>query len=1212
MSRHSSRLARVDHRASLVVIALIVAWALAVPPVSAQTAATATLRGTVLDTTGAVVPGATVTLINQGTREVRTAVTDSRGGYVFSSIIAGTYTVRVEIEGFKTFEQRNIPISPGDTRGLDVTLEVGQRAETITVTAVREITQTETGAREGVITASQIDNLSIIGRSSLELLRIMPGVTPPEPGVLESVGFLTGGNAVNAGSGASYTVNGVRASNNVVLLDGANLIDIGSNNGVILSPNNDMVQEVKVQSSNYAAEHGSAGMQVSAITKSGTSEFHGSLYDYVRHWRFAANDRSNSIVGKPKPRSKFQFPGGNIGGPVLLPGTEFNRNRDRMFFFFGVEVQRQQVDSGSFLSVVPTLKQRQGDFSEALACVGQNLNQPCGAVQIPGGFPGAGNPAPNNNLAPYAHPLGRVLINLFPAPNYSDPTNRYNYAYQALEPNNRVEFTLRTDYNISESTRAYVRLAYQIEKRDEPRGIWWAASQVALPSPNLADSSGRGASFNLVSVLGETMTNEVLVSYARLKLDNDYKDPSKVMRATYGVPDIGFFPDQSPYLPLELISSGWGSGAGHFGELWSPLGNFLFAYNDTTLVSNKLTKIWNSHALKFGASVEQVNKEQNFQNAEHVRMAYASAWIPGSTGNELGDLLVGRPAQVEQGTRIPIGRFRLYNIDAFAQDSWKVRPNLTLEFGLRFSYMPNNVERGGLGAYFDPAFYDRTQGVFLGGDVTRLNGVRYVRYGQAEKRLTDERDPFWMPRVNFAWDVTGDGDNVIRGGYGLFVNRPMGNTVYDVLRFAPNAYFTAIDAWSGADLGGGRGLTYDTIRLVDPYARIRAGAYDLDSVNPASVDWPKTHSMSISYARRIFWDQVVEAAYVGTQGRSLVSRSSANYIPAGTLLSGRAGNADLSNPVHRLALDSSVLNQFRPFPAYRSIEWWEYKGVSHYHSLQITASRQTGRNFQYFANYTLSKSTGTLGSEYDLINPIFPGRSFGVLDSDRRHIFNISYNWFLPDLSPSPNPVLRGLLNGWQVSGISTFASGYPIRLRFTGDIATGGMATAWFGTPDAAGGTGVGGITPLYLGDPRIKGARKRNDKLFDITKIGIPAFGETGPDQPPYDLRAPWRWNHDITIFKNFRISDTQKVQFRVGVFNLFNQAFASQRFANDIDLTLETRCLRRVSGVPTGIGFVDGTVCDPTGGFEFTENTIRNFGKINILRGRRVVEFALKYYF
>lgn len=1172
-------------------------------PAGAQISGTATLRGTVMDPSGGVLPGVTVTLTNQGTRGSRDTTSDDRGGYVFGSIFSGTYTLKGELQGFKTYEQPNIIISPGDTRGVDISLEVGAQTETVTVTAQREIVQTETGAREGVVTAQQIDNLSVIGRSVLELLRIMPGVVAPEPEALESVGFLVGGNNTQG-----YAVNGIRSSNNVVQLDGANLIDIGSNNGVILNPNNDMVQEVKVQTSNYAAEYGSSGMQVSAITKAGTSAYRGELYDYIRHYKFAANDRSNSIAGVEKGKSQYNFPGGNIGGPLLLPGTDWNSNRDKMFFFFGLEVQRQKVDSGSSFGVVPTAAQRRGDFSGNLACIGDHLNQPCGAPNIPGGFPGAGSPAPGANIAPYIHPIGAKLMDFYPLPNHVDTkNNRFNYVYNALEPNNRVEWTTRVDYNLTNNTRMYVRVARQTELREEPRGIWWPASQVALPTPNLADSNGRGASLNLVSVLGPNTTNELLVSYAKLELDNDYKDPSKVSLASTGIPDFGFFPGQSPYAPVAFIND-WGGN--QVSNLWSPTSNFIFAHNDTRMISDKLTKIWNSHALKFGFQVEQVNKWQNFQNNENMLFVF-DTWIPGTTGHQIGDLLVGRPTFVEQGTKVPNGHFRLHNYDGFAQDSWKVRPNLTLEFGVRFSYMPNNSEQNELGAIFDPAFYDATKPAFLDAAKTRFNGVRYVSQGDVEPRLTRNRDPYVMPRINFAWDMTRDSKNVLRGGWGIFLNRPMGNTVYDVIRVPPNIYTANTDGWRGAGLGDGLGLTYDTISQVKPLdqlsgQRIMPGGA---SVSPFSIDYPETYSMSLSYARRLFFDQVVEAGYVGTRGRHLVSRTYHNVIPRDTLR-GVINGVDLSVPANRVALDSSIVNRFRPFQAYDQVEFWDYFGESDYDSLQVTLSRQTSKTLQYFATYTLGKAQGTQGDEYTQLHALEPARTYGTLGYDRRHIFNLSWNYFVPDLAPGPNVVARGLLNGWQASGISTISSGYPIFLRFSGDLGSSGMSKAWFGTPDMSTGNSLGAITPVYLRDPRIKDARSVADKLFDINAIGIPGFGDSGPPQPPFDLRAPWRWNHDLTLFKNFRVNDTQKFQFRVGFFNMFNMAYASQRFQNDVDLRLETRCLRRVMA-PTGVGSTV-EVCDPTGGFAFTENTIKNFGKINLLRGHRVVEFALKYYF
>src|ERR1700741_702035 len=330
----------------------------------AQSTGSATLRGTVKDPQGAIIRGAMVTLVNERTREDSTAKSSEDGSYTFAAVAPGTYTLKAEAPGFKTSQQANLTIETSGTQGLDITMEVGQPTETVTITAGIEQLQTETGAKENIITSKQIDNLSIISRSSLELLRILPGVVAPDNPALESISFGGGANA-----NANYHVNGLRGEKNNVTIDGSRMIDIGSNNGTVITANPDMVQEVKVQTSNYAAEHGTSAVQISATTKGGGSGFHGSVYDYMRHWRFQANDRSNSINSTPgniidRPKSKYNYPGGNIGGPVLLPWTNFNRNRDKLFFFVGFELYRQQVDEGSKLLHVPTLKERAGDFSE--------------------------------------------------------------------------------------------------------------------------------------------------------------------------------------------------------------------------------------------------------------------------------------------------------------------------------------------------------------------------------------------------------------------------------------------------------------------------------------------------------------------------------------------------------------------------------------------------------------------------------------------------------------------------------------------------------------------------------------------------------------------------------------------------------------------------------------------------------------------------------
>lgn len=1188
-----------------------IALALAVPTLAhAQGGSTtATVRGTVSDTSGGVLPGATVTITDTGTKATRTTVSDDRGGYLFSGLFPGTYTVKVELQGFKTYEQTNLVLSPADTRGVDVALEVGQLNEVVSVTSSPEIIQTETGAREGVLRADQIDKLSIIGRSSLELLRILPGVVAPDSSTLQSVGFGTGGNNTQA-----YTVNGVRSSNNTVSLDGSALIDIGSNSGVIVTLNNDMVQEVKVQSSNYAAEYGSSGMSVSAVTKSGTSRFRGTLYDYVRDSKFSANDRSNSIAGTVKPKDTYQYPGGNVGGPIIIPGWDFTKNRDKLFFFVGYEYQKQNVDSGSRFTTTPTAAMKRGDFSELLAGTGQNLNMPT-VVNIPGGFAGAGSAAPNNNIAPYIHPLGQYLVNAYPDPNYQDPTNRFNYVYSALEPQNRNDFKMRLDWNITNNTKAYIRFAREAEVNDQPRGGWWGPSQVALPTPNVADSAGRSYSFNLVNVLGPTTTAETLVSYSRLTLDNYYRDPSRVRKDAVGIDFEGMFPGASPYLPLQTIHS-WGGS--QVGDLWSPM-NDNFAYNDALQFSHKITKIVGTHGLKFGGTATKLTKEQDFQNEENVQFIYAN-WASGSTGNTVADMMIGKFAQAEQGTKIGAHNFRAWNFDVFAQDSWKVRPNVTFEYGVRFAYMPNNIEVNGAGAIFNPDAYDPSVGTFLDpGTYQRLNGYEYARTGDVPKSLVDNRSPFWMPRVNLAWNIDGDGNNVVRGGYGMFVNRPMGNVEYDTtLRVPPNAYRTGVTPGDvPSDFAGGLGLNYDTLRYVDGFARAGGGAISVNSpsINSDDNTWPLTHSYSISYARRIPWGQVVEAAYVGSRGRHLVSRTDGNAIPLGGMMTGGLiGGADMQNPLHRAAAATSVVNQFRPFQAYSGVTIYDFRGLSNYNSLQVTLSRQTSSKFSYFATYTLARSTGSLGGEYSTLDPLDPSRSEGVLESDRTHIFNLSWNAVLPDPIQDGPAILKGILNGWQLSGISTIASGIPIRLRLTGQVNSDGMEQYFFGTPSFVGDR-TGAFAPVYVSDPRT-GKAGLGDKLFDINALRLPnpAAGEVGDINPPYNLRYPTRMNHDLTIFKDFRLPNDNRIQFRVGFFNLFNMAYAGVRsdLANDIDLTLETVCNVTVSGVPNGAGGTSDNVCDPTGGFRFTDNTIANFGKINLLRGRRVVEFALKYYF
>jgi len=1200
-----------------------------VQPAVAQTTGSATLRGTIKDPQGAIIRGATVTLVNERTKDERSTKSSEDGTYTFGAVAPGSYLLKAEASGFKTSQQANLLLETSGTQGVDITMEVGQPTETVTITAGTDQLQTETGAKENTITAKQIDNLSIISRSSLELLRILPGVVAPDNTALESIAFGGGANA-----NAQYHVNGLRGEQNNVTIDGSRMIDIGSNNGTVITANPDMIQEVKVQTSNYAAEHGTSAVQISITGKGGSSDFHGSVYDYLRNYRFQANDRSNSINNVVRPKSKYNYPGGNIGGPILLPGTNFNRSRDKAFFFFGYERYYQQVDEGSNRFIVPTVKQRQGDFSEF-----SNVTVPAGCTvgAVAGNNNNNNDLAPGGNLAPCAHPFGKALLNLFPAPNLNAAPGQANYVYSVLRPNDRNQLTSRVDYSISDKTKLYVRFAREYEEQGFPRGLWWDSSNYELPGKLTSKNLGRSVVVNLTNVINSSMTNEILFSASKLKLNYDFAEPDKVSYSGLGLQRVGFFPSNNPYVPLSVLT--WGGGDFH-----TAYGYPILAWNDSFAITDNLVKVQNTHTWKFGAFIEQANKRQ--QSNSDVNIVVGQWGQTNATGNNFGDLFVGKPLEFAQGTDRPIDNFRYYNYEFYAQDSWKMRPNFTIEAGLRLAYLPQNFERKGLGVLFDPSSFVRGQGVFINGDRSRPNGFKLASKGEIPKGVLPNLPIQWMPRLNFAWDVGGKGDLVVRAGAGLFYNRVQGNYDYYSSGQMPNTYRATVDTpWGAAN---GNGLTFSDLRNVDPFSTI--SNVDINSRDINSNEIPRVANFSFTIEKRLPMENILAVSYVGTQGRHLPQQRNLNIVPLGRLSTGiiplanpvpvtnngvttNVTQLDLSSPVQRAGLDGSVLRGFRPFNAYNSVGVYQFTGTSTYHSLQATLSHN-GRNLQYFATYTFGKALGTVATnESDgaaWADPIDTrNRSWGILPFDRTHVFNLSYNWSLPRLARGKfdNTVTRGIFNGWQLSGITTVQSGIPVRLKFTGDIATGSQALAWYGS-DAFNGTNagasLGAVTPLYIGNPQV-GGTTLGAKAYDLSKLAIPSFPNTGPSQPPFYIRTPGRSNFDISFFKNFNISESKKLQFRTGLFNVFNQAYPTQinttstnLTGSDIFLTLDTVCLRRLN-VANGNGTNVANPCDPTGGFRFTDgragdrsDTINNFGKIVNKHGRRIVEFALKFNF
>jgi hypothetical protein len=1150
----------------------------------AQVSNSASVRGTVRDPNGAVISNATVVMTNNQTKFEQKATSNAEGIFNFPLLTPGFYTLKVEAQGFKGYEEPNLEVKNLDTLGLEVMLEVGAATETVTVQATEEL-QTETGAHEDTLSSKQIDNLSMISRSSLELLRILPGVVAPnldDPN-FEALGFNVGANA-----NGNYSVNGLRGVDINVVVDGSRVIDIGSNNGTMITANPDMVQQVTIQSSNYAAEHGSSGAQIVATTKSGGSQYHGEVYDYERNHALNANDRSNTLFGIAKPDSTYHFPGGNFGGPVPIPHI-----KDKVFFFFGAEVQRQEVDPGATFNTVPSLLERQGI-------------PPTGPSQVA-------------NI----NPIGKALINLYPLPNFKStvasaiPGDTQNYVDDVLSPLNRTQGTLRVDYNINDSTKMYVRLAREAETQTFNNGLWWEPSSYALPTPVQGQNLGRSAAVSLTKIINPTMTNEIVFSASRLLLNNNYADPSKVSLAGTGLTALKGPFGSGNFAPVNLITS-WGEPG--TGDLWSPGGLPIFAHNDSVSVTDNLSKVWGAHTLKFGGTFERASKQQTISpdnSGPDGEFVYAP-WAGGSTGNVFEDILTGHPAQYTQTTASPIGNWRFFNLEVYAQDSWKVRHNLTLEYGLRVGYFPSNDEVNGLANAFSPSAYIKGQGVLVNGNKTDINGLLQNSLGQLPQGLLPNPPPQVMPRFNFAWDVTGKGDWVIRGGAGMFYNRVQGNYQYYTAGNPPNVYTATFS--SGLT---GYGPTPGNLSGLNPFGSL--AAVSLSTADLGSNHIPRIVTDSLSIARRLPKQTVLEVSFVNTEARHLPDLRNIDYVPVGAMLSGMdtvgSTTYNLSIPAQRLAAGNAggaFISNYEPYPAYSAVNQFEFDATSHYNSLQATLSHQAGKNLQFFATYTFSKAIGVTGVNETDGNGIASidvrGRSYGILPFDRTNVFNLSYNYQLPSGvrgdSKFNNAFTRGVLNGWQTSGITTIQSGTPIYIKFSGDLASVGSSIAWYGTNGYynPGSINIGAITPIYTGNPS-RGGTSFGSSVLSLSDLSIPAFQNSGPYEAPFNLRTPMRTDTDMTLFKNFPIGEgAKKIQFRVGAFDIFNLAYAryspyNSQSTNDINTTLNVTCNQHVN--------VNGnSTCNPLGGYSFTNDS--QFGQIIDMHGHRSIELALKFYF
>lgn len=1120
------------------------------PPAGAQSLFGA-LSGTVTDTQGGVLPGASVTLTDQASRTSQTTVTNDQGVFVFAAVQAAIYTVKVEMQGFNSWEATDIVMRLGERRQVTgITLTVGNLSESVSVVSRPEIAPLESGEKSARLTSEQIQNVPMVGRSTAELLKLLPGMTPISGGTSNAPGFngeIIGINGNGEGGKQSavgnFSGNGTRADALDIVVDGAHAADPGCNCATSVNPNPDMVGEFKVLQSNYGAEHAKGPVTIDVVSKAGGRDFHGMGYYYLRDYRLNSNDwflNSISKIDGPenKPKNQFGYPGFNIGGPLLIPGTDFNKNRDKVFFFTGYEYYRQRLDTGSLRSYVPTEAQRAGDFSNT------------------GAYSGLGNAfvstVPTNLVngrvpSSLIDPNGQRLLGLFPLPNV-DPAqaNGYNYVENVELDQNMHQWLTRVDVNVSENTRIFARYNLQAEEQNFPVGLWWRnPNQVPYPTEVTAPNRSHSSTTSLTHIFGPTLTSESTFAATFIDFPNQFRDPSRVSSSALGYTNPGIYDNGLDQIPS---MTAWGNGP----TLFNP-GGFdpvLFAKKWLISGAQNVTKVTGAHTLKLGAYYEWVNNSQPGNGDSNGRLIPAP-WAANTSGNYFADMLTGTLA--EYGEQSPnIVRDMAYNIfEAYVQDSWKVTNRLTLEGGIRLSHLGGWYERNGLGmAVFNPATYDASA------PASAFPGISWTaRDPNIPTSGVEVKSLFLAPRVGFAYDLFGSGRTLLRGGYGIF-------NFHD----AQGPYSGFIDLPYGVTFTNTFNVPLSQVPAVDPNAQPSIGGTILsgDDVQPRTQSW------SLTLMQRLPWRMTLEAAYVGSKSDRLLNDGlqNINYVPFGAMLNDPTGNPDL----------------YRPYRQYGDLNVVRHAHYQNYNGLQALLSRQTA-NFSFTSSYTWSKALGIRGGGQGQV-VIPPGDprlfSYGVLGYDRRHVFNVGYSWLLPDVEN--NALLNALVGGWQLTGVSTWISGAPLQ-----PLAATGVNFGLAGTDPAGNAISNQSITgspqiaamPLITCDPR---DGLSGDQIINPNCFALPTPGQNGTYIFP-DLRGPGYINHDFAVFKNFSLGGVRKFQFRASLTNMFNHPQRALDDNNNLKLQ-----------------YTNGVLTNPSFGVLPRNNKY----------GRRIVQLAFKFYF
>jgi hypothetical protein len=1115
-------------------LCLAVAVCLALSGIAFAQSDNGTINGAVHDPSGATIPNAQVTVTNVASGSQRTVNTNEGGLYSVTNIPPGMYNVSVTASGFKKFDSTNNKLDPASTLEVNPTLQLGAASETVEVSAAATQLQTETASVQKLVTRQQIEALELNGRNPINMASLVPGA---RGGNLSGLSF-------NFGQGPS-NFNGSRNPENLITYDGAPATRTRSNGTSLGSADVDSTSEIQVLTADYAAEYGrTSGAQIRIITRSGGSDFHGAGYEYFRNNVLNANTWTRNHTKGQEDVAPFRYNqfGYNVGGPFYIPG-KFNKDKSKYFWYWGQEwVRYRFTDSATW--TVPTNLMRQGNFSELLTLGPQNILGKVVQIHDPTtGAPFPGNIIPVNQRSPN----GLGILKAYPAPNLAvgNFIGSSNLFVTALHPQNQRKDTLAVDINVTDRQRL------QFRRNNYEFFEYQPLDGTPTETPKFFNRPNQTNSLDYVWTISPTLVNEAL---ATVSLDDVYipvDEANFLDRTTVGINYPYLFPT-GKLIPTRIPTA-------NITGLNTLTGGPYPSHSSGPIytASDSLTWIKGSHTMKFGFYFEHSGENDNDEinvsacptctNNQNGQFQFTDSrsGFPGS-GNAIANVALGLFDSYSELGQRAYTLFRGSSYEPYAQDSWKVTPKFTLNYGVRYTVIvPYSAEWRNM-IVFDPTLYDPSKAVTViptgpnKGQIIVGNGDRYngmVIPGSsfpdsAKGRFPEATDPSlsylfrggsypnyyshiqWgqvQPRLGVAYQL--DSKTVIRAGAGEYFTR-LG--VSDSIFLGGNPPFqpTANVSFGNVDNPGGTSTNVLPLTVTTQSREFK---------NPSAWAWNFT-------VERDIFNSVFSAAYVGRRGLHLQRESDINQPTVDTVLANPGVNLDA----------------LRPYKGYNSIRETDNVASSLYNSLQLSWNRRFSKGLQFGAAYTYSKSMDDGSNQRDIIPDTYNAHYlWGPSEFDARHIFIANFLYELPFLR-TQNTLAAKILGGWQISGIFQAQTGTPCNVGLSNDYAGVGQ--------DGSFGCSNNKVGQFWAMNGKITYPKNFDSASANPGSQGSYWFNVANPDGTPIftppasgtfvtqngvrdSVYSPGFNNWNLGLFKKFAVTERFGFQFRAEAFNAFN---------------------------------------------------------------------------